>query len=59
MRLSFNHSSTASQEGYAVIGSPMRILLIEDEEWLGKIMHAVGLLKHHDDQNITMTKSPR
>jgi hypothetical protein len=37
----------------------MRILLIEDEEWLGKIMHAVGLLKHHDDQNITMTKTSR
>src|SRR5829696_3835510 len=28
MRLSFNHSFTVSQEGYAVTGGPMRILLI-------------------------------
>jgi two-component system, cell cycle response regulator CtrA len=31
VRLSFNHSFTASQEGYAVTGGPMRILLIEDD----------------------------
>ena len=31
MRLSFNHSFTVSQEGYAVTGGPMRILLIEDD----------------------------
>ena len=31
MRLSFNHSFTVSQEGDAVTGGPMRILLIEDD----------------------------